>query len=149
VWAQHGIDLGGALAEHRWPLLRVDGTPTEFSRPGRVRADGAGWACKLFLDLPQQHDTVRLAVEQGGVRLDVSLSPRDVPNLGLWLNHRGWTPLAGATPYMNLAFEPCIGAADTLDAALGAWASAAWLRAGATRRWSLAWRAREIAASRD
>ena len=45
---------------------------------------------------------------------------------------------------MNLAFEPCIGAPDPLDAALGAWDAAAWLRAGETRRWSLEWRAKAL-----
>jgi len=139
VWAQHGIDLGGEGAEHAWPLLRADGVAADFSRPGGVRAD-AGWACKLFLDLPAQPARLSLGIEQSGARLEVSLAPSEVPHFGLWLNHGGWTPFEGGAPYMNLGFEPCIGAPDTLDAALRAWHDAAWLRAGATRRWTLEWR---------
>ncbi|AHG91964.1 hypothetical protein J421_4427 [Gemmatirosa kalamazoonensis] len=141
VWAQHGIDLGGAGAEHRWPLLQADGASVDFSRPGDVRGRARGWACKLFLDLPTHVPLVSLAVEQDGSRLEVSVSPKHVTHFGLWLNHGGWTPFDGGTPYMNLAFEPCIGAPDQLDEALGAWQGAAWLRPGASRRWALEWRA--------
>ncbi len=140
VWAQHGIDLGGEGAEHVWPMLRASGEPTDFSRPGSVR--GGGWACKLFLDLPASDERLALGITQGGVRLAVSVDVREVPQFGLWINDRGWTPFDGGAPYRNLAFEPCIGAPDALDAALGAWRSAAWLDAGETRRWTLEWGAR-------
>jgi hypothetical protein len=140
VWAQHGIDLGGEGAEHRWPMLRVGGREVDFTRPGLV--PGA-WACKLFLDLPRpQARPLRVAVAQGGARLVFELEPADVPSLGLWLNHGGWTPFDGGVPYMNLAFEPCIGAPDPLDAALGAWRGAHWLPPRETRRWGLTLRAR-------
>jgi galactose mutarotase-like enzyme len=141
VWSQDRIDLGGERAEHVWPRLTADGAAVDFTRPGRVR-EGAGWSCKLFVELPAHAPLVSLGVEQGGARLEVSLAPREVTHLGLWLNHGGWTPVAGGARYMNLGFEPCIGAPDALDAALGAWQGAAWLRAGATRRWTLEWRAR-------
>jgi hypothetical protein len=62
-----------------------------------------------------------------------------VPNFGLWLNHAGWTPFDDGAPYVNLAFEPCVGAPDPLDAALGAWEGAAWVAPGATRAWALDW----------
>jgi galactose mutarotase-like enzyme len=133
VYAQHGIDVGGAGAEHRWPLLAVAGELVDFSRPDRV---GAGYACKLFVDMP----VGRAAVEENGARLEVAFDVREVPNLGLWINRRGWTPFAGGTPYLNLAFEPCIGAPDTLSDALGDWHGAHWLRAGETREWELRWR---------
>jgi galactose mutarotase-like enzyme len=144
VWAQHGVDLGGEGAEHRWPVLRVreDGRVRErdFTHPAR---GAAPFACKLFLDLrAPAAGPVRLAVEQDGARLEVEVDPREVPHLGLWLNHGGWTPFAEREGYHNLAFEPCIGAGDGLDAALGAWDSAAWLEPGETRRWTLRWRAR-------
>lgn len=152
VWAEHGVALGGAGTLHRWPMLRVgdfDATPfgprqVDFSRPAHV-ADA--YACKLFLDLPRPANAtahrVRLAIEQGGARLECEVDAAEVPHFGLWINHGGWTPFAGGTPYHNLAFEPCIGSGDALDAALRApWDSAAWLAPGETRRWTLRWRAR-------
>ena len=150
VWAQHGIDLGGEGAEHRWPVLRVrdtgrDGATAslrerDFTHPVR---DAQPYACKLFLDLPRPSTgAVRLAIEQGGSRLEVEVDPSEVPNMGLWINHGGWTPFQGGTPYRNLAFEPCIGAPDPLDAALDAWRGAAWLQPGESRSWTLRWRAR-------
>jgi hypothetical protein len=139
VWAQHGIDLGGELAEHRWPMLRVQGREVDFTHPAMV--PGA-WACKLFLDLPQpEARPLRIAVEQDRRRLVFELDTHDVPTLGLWLNHGGWTPFEDAAPYVNFAFEPCIGAPDPLDAALGAWRSAQWLGARETRRWGMTIRA--------
>jgi galactose mutarotase-like enzyme len=153
VWAEQGIALGGAGATHRWPVLRVgaaDATrfgprEVDFTRPTRV-ADG--YACKLFLELPRPTGAsggarVRLAVEQGDARLECEVDPLEVPHLGLWINHGGWTPFEGGTPYRNLAFEPCIGLGDSLAAALGEpWRSAAWLSPGETRRWTLRWRGR-------
>lgn len=154
VWAEHGIALGGPGTQHRWPVLRVHDdargegevalVERDFTFPAR---DAAPYACKLFLDLPRASSAVRLAIEQAGARLEVEVDPREVPHFGLWLNHGGWTPFAGGTPYRNLAFEPCIGAPDTLDAALGAWRSAAWLAPGETRRWTLRWRGRRAPAS--
>jgi hypothetical protein len=135
VDAQHGIDLGGAGAEHRWPMLRAGGREVDFSRPDAV---GAGYACKLFLDL--RAGDGRAAVEEVGARLDVEFDARRVPNFGLWLNRRGWTPFAGGTPYLNFGFEPCIGAPDTLSDALGPWEGAHWLQPGETREWGLVWR---------
>jgi galactose mutarotase-like enzyme len=153
VWAEQGVALGGAGAMHRWPVLRVGAADetrfgpreVDFTRPTRV---GDGYACKLFLELPRPTNgsggtRVRLAVEQGDARLECEVDPLEVPHLGLWVNHGGWTPFAGGTPYRNLGFEPCIGMGDSLTAALGEpWRSAAWLSPGETRRWTLRWRGR-------
>lgn len=135
VYAEHGISLGGERSEHQWPFVEVRGVARSFSRPAEV---AERYACKLFLDVPAT--ARRLAVEEGRARLEVQFDTSDVPHFGLWINNRGWTPFEGGTPYRNLAFEPCIGAPDTLDAALGAWRSAAWIDAGETRRWTLTWR---------
>jgi galactose mutarotase-like enzyme len=146
VYAQHGIDLGGARAEHRWPRLTVERKKlVDFSRPDAVARH---YACKLFLDFPPTPGRVHAAVEEGGARLDVEFDVEQVPHFGLWLNRRGWTPfkkqgLFGRTPrpYLNFAFEPCIGAPDTLSEALGpVWNAARWLEAGETKRWELVWR---------
>ena len=162
VWGADGVALGGPGSEHRWPMLR-EGAPDatrfgprelDFSRPALVAAAvGGRYACKLFLDLPQGTGLpVRLAVEQDDARLECEVDAREVPHLGLWINQRGWTPFAaeGGAPYLNLGFEPCIGAGDTLSAALGAapdagdrWRDGAnWLLPGETRRWTLLWRGR-------
>ena len=135
VYAEHGISLGGARSEHQWPFVEVGGVARSLARPAGV-ADA--YACKLFLDLPA--GASRLAVEEDDARLEVELDPGEVTHFGLWLNNRGWTPFAGGDPYCNFAFEPCIGAPDTLDDALGAWGAAAWLEPGETRRWALTWR---------
>jgi hypothetical protein len=112
----------------------------DVSYPGRL---ARGVAYKLFLDLPRPAaGKLRLAVEQEEARLEVEVDAREVPHLGLWVNRGGWTPFAGGRPYHNLAFEPCIGAGDGLDAALGPWRSAAWLAPRETRRWTLVWRGR-------
>jgi galactose mutarotase-like enzyme len=137
VWAQHGIDLGGCGAERRWPLVPGAGKQLDFSQPGAV---ARAYACKLFLDMP----VGRAAIEQGGARLEVTFDTRQVPNFGLWLNKRGWTPFAKRQPYLNLGFEPCIGAPDTLSEALGTWQGAHWLAPGERREWTLTWRARRV-----
>ena len=122
---------GAARPTARGEADRARGS-VDFTYPALAPAlrDAAPYACKLFLDLPRASSAVRLAIEQDGARLEVEVDPREVPHFGLWLNHGGWTPFAGGTPYRNLAFEPCIGAPDTLDAALGAWgARHGWRRA--------------------
>ncbi len=135
VYAEHGISLGGKGAQHRWPNLRVAGTIADFSHPAAVAKK---YACKLFLDVPP--GPARVAVREGAHRLTATFDAAEVPHFGLWLNHKGWTPFRRGEPYRNMAFEPCIGAPDTLDDALGAWQSAAWLEPGETRGWTLTWR---------
>jgi galactose mutarotase-like enzyme len=135
VYAEHGVSLGGPRSEHQWPLAEVGGVARSFRRPADV-ADG--YACKLFLDLPAGRH--RFAVEESDARLTVDVDAAEVPHFGLWINNRGWTPFEGGTPYANFAFEPCIGAPDTVDDALGAWRAAPSLAPGETRRWTLTWR---------
>jgi len=159
VGSEEGIALGGEGAEHRWPVLRVgDARATrfgprelDFTRPaavahalGGAKGEAAGYACKLFLDLPRASAgrSVRLGVEQAGARLEVEVDPGEVPHLGLWLNHGGWAPSGDRRPYYNLGFEPCIGVPDALDAALGRWQGAHALAPNETRRWTLTWRGR-------
>ena len=108
----------------------------DLSHPAAV-ADA--YACKLFLDLAP--GPVVAAVEEEGARLEIAFDGAEVTHCGLWINHRGWTPFDGGTPYRNLAVEPCLGAPDSLAEALGAWDAAAWLAPGETRAWTLAWSA--------
>lgn len=146
VWAQHGVDLGGVGTEHRWPRLRSGGQLLDLSAP--ARAWRKPFACKLFVDLPPGEQEVQ--VTEGTDVLAARLDGGDVPHVGLWINAGGWNPLPRTSwlpwrkpaPYRNLAFEPAIGAADTLSDALGAWESAQWIEPGATRRWGITWTGR-------
>jgi galactose mutarotase-like enzyme len=134
VYAQHEIALGVGATDLRWPMIRSAGRLLDMSNPFAV---AKRYACKLFLEMREG----RAAIVEDGVRLEVSFSVDEVPNFGLWINRSGWTPLKRGKPYSNIAFEPCIGAPDTLEEALGAWKSAHWLDAGKSRRWSLRWSA--------
>lgn len=138
VFARHEIELGEVRSEHRWPYVRGGGKVYDFLVPYAV---AKRYACKLFLDMTEGHAAIR----EGDVELSVRFDTREVPHFGLWLNKRGWTPFRREEPYVNLAFEPCIGAPDTLADALGDWKSASWLEPGAERRWSLEWTARRVA----
>jgi len=71
-----------------------------------------------------------------GERLELAFSPTAVPQVGLWINNRGWAP-PGKRPYYNLALEPAIGAPDRLDDAVLDWKTAATLEPGAERTWAL------------
>ncbi|MEO7963071.1 MAG: hypothetical protein ABIT38_04085 [Gemmatimonadaceae bacterium] len=137
VFARHEIELGEVRSEHRWPVVRGGGKAHDFSNPYAV---AKRYACKLFLDMPEGEATLR----EGDTELTVRFQSPDVPHFGVWLNKRGWTPFRREEPYMNLAFEPCIGAPDTLSDALGDWKSASWLEPGQERRWSLEWSARRV-----
>lgn len=143
VWAQHGVDLGGAGAEHRWPRLRSGGQLMDVTYPAGARKQP--YACKLFVDLPPGEQAVR--VVEGDARLTARFDAAQVPQLGLWINNGGWNPLPKTSwlpwrkpaPYRNLGFEPAIGAPDSLSEALGAWDRAHWLDSGETRRWTITW----------
>lgn len=139
VWAQHGVELGGQGAELRWPRAVIGGKLLDFSLPDAV---ARSYACMLYVDMPEGY----AAVEEDGVRLELSFDPRQVTHVGLWINKRGWTPFRFKRAYCNLGFEPCIGGCGSLTEALGAWRSAAWLEPGETREWTLRWSASRTAA---
>ena len=145
---QHGVDFGHAGAEHHWPRVRMGGTLVDLSHP--VAALKRDFACKLFVDLPRAEAVV--ALEEDGVRLEMRVHGREIPNVGVWINRRGWSPFTAqrrflppflrerTRAYSNLALQPCIGAPDKLSDALGGWDAAHWLEPGATARWSMSWR---------
>ena len=137
VYRSERIEMGGAGAEHRWPNIRTPKDSLDLSRPGAI---GKRFACKLFFDSVPGI----AAIEEGGARLEVRFDHAEVPDFGLWINARGWSPSRIRT-YSNLAFEPCIGAPDTLSDALGGWRRAHWLDAGETLEWTLTWAGRPAA----
>ena len=71
-----------------------------------------------------------------GERLEMMVQPTQVPQVGVWINCRGWAP-PGRTRYYNLALEPCIGAPDRLDIAVREWHTAQTLQPGEERDWSV------------
>jgi galactose mutarotase-like enzyme len=93
------------------------------------------WAAKLFGDT-QGNGHMVLTDPRRGERLEIAAQPAEVPQVGIWINCRGWAP-PGRTPYYNLALEPCIGAPDRLDLAVTRWRTAETLHPGEERRWSL------------
>ena len=134
VYAQHEITLGLGATDLRWPMVRSQGRLLDLSRPSAV---AKRYACKVFLEMREG----RVAVIEDGLRLELTFAIDEIPHVGLWINHGGWSPFKRMKPYQNFTLQPCIGAPDTLEEALGAWKSAHWLDAGRSRRWSMRWRA--------
>ena len=138
VYRSDRIEMGGAGAEHRWPNIRTSRETLDLTRPIAL---GKRFACKLFFDSVPGI----AAVEEGDARLEVRFDQAQVPDFGLWINARGWSPSRRIAAYSNLGFEPCIGAPDTLSDALGGWRRAHWLDAGEKREWALTWTGRASA----
>jgi galactose mutarotase-like enzyme len=129
VSAVHGRD---DLAENdvvSWPG-GIGGSADRFTFP----ADG-GWAVKIFGDLGPDGRMI-LTDPRKGERLEFVVRRDEVPQVGLWINCRGWAP-EGRTPYYNLALEPCIGAPDRLDLAVQEWHTAQSLGPGEERTWAV------------
>jgi galactose mutarotase-like enzyme len=112
-----------------WPGA-IGGDVDRFTFP-----DDGRWAVKGFGDLGAEGRVV-LTDPRRGERLEFVLRRDTVPQVGIWINCRGWAP-AGRTPYYNLALEPCIGAPDRLDVAVREWHMAQTLHPGEEREWSL------------
>lgn len=113
-----------------WPGA-IGGTAGRFTFP-----EPAGWALKCFGDLGPSGRMIVTDPRQGE-RLELTVDPREVPQVGLWINVGGWAP-AGRQPYYNLALEPCIGAPDSLETAVREWNTAQTLAPGDERRWRIA-----------
>jgi galactose mutarotase-like enzyme len=112
-----------------WPGA-IGGAPEVFTFP-----EDGGWALKLFGDVGSDGRMV-LTDPRRGERLEIAVSPEEVPQVGVWINCAGWAP-AGRQPYFNLALEPCIGAPDRLQDAVESWDAAQTLAPGEERRWSV------------
>jgi hypothetical protein len=93
-----------------------------------------GWAIKLFGDIGGSGQ-MSLTDPRRGERLELVVDPMEVPQVGVWLNARGWAP-PGHTPYYNLALQPCIGAPDDLTQAVES-GTAQTLSPGEERRWGV------------
>ena len=148
LWTQHGVDLGRAGSEHRWPRLRVGSSLVDLSRPARAMRED--FACRLFVDLGR--DLPVVSVEEGNDCLEIEVHAPWPVRCGVWINHRGfpaatgtrWSLLGGRgnRPPMHVAIGPCIGTPDSLAEALGGWDDAQWIEPGGYATWTMIWRAR-------
>jgi hypothetical protein len=93
---------------------------------------------------------VTIVIEEGAARLEMHVHGREIPSVGVSINrrtdagasaHRGIWPF-GKKPRggCTIAIEPCLGAPESLRAALGEWDDAHWLEPGGTARWGMTWR---------
>jgi galactose mutarotase-like enzyme len=112
-----------------WPS-GIGGEAERFRFP-----EDGGWAIKCFGDVGESGQMIVTDPRQGE-RLTIQVRAAAVPQVGLWINCRGWAP-AGRTPYYNLALEPCIGAPDSLADAVEEWELAQTLSPGEERAWEL------------
>jgi galactose mutarotase-like enzyme len=128
VSAAHGLPLRESEIA-LWPDA-FGGASGRFTFP-----ENGSWAAKLFGDVGAQGRVV-LTDPRRRERLEFVVRPEEVPQVGLWINCRGWAP-PGRTPYYNLALEPCIGAPDRLDLAVLEWRTAQMLHPGEERAWSV------------
>jgi galactose mutarotase-like enzyme len=129
VAAVHGRDDLDVDDVVSWPGA-IGGEANRFTFP----AEGS-WAVKLFGDLGPDGRMV-LTDPRKREQLELRVRREEVPQVGIWINCRGWAP-PGRKPYYNLALEPCIGAPDRLDVAVREWHTAQVLRPGEEREWSL------------
>ena len=129
VAAVHGLPELGAGDIVSWPDA-FGGRDGRFTFPSR-----GAWAVKLFGDMGRDGRLI-LTDPRRGERLEMVVDPAEVPQVGLWINNRGWAP-PGKQPYYNFGLEPAIGAPDSLEEAVRDWKLAQTLGPGEERRWSV------------
>jgi hypothetical protein len=125
----HGIpelSRGDVVA---WPEA-LGGIGPRFVVPG-----SGAWAVKLFGDVGAAGRMI-VTDPRRGERLEMVVRPEEVPQVGIWINNRGWAP-AGRQPYLNLGLEPAIGAPDSLEEAVRDWKTAQTLEPGELRSWGV------------
>jgi len=127
--AVHGRDDLSESDVVSWPGA-IGGYSDRFTFP-----ETGAWAIKCFGDLTGE-STLALTDPRKGERLEMIVRAAEVPQVGVWINCRGWAPV-GRQPYYNLGLEPCIGAPDRLDVAVNNWKTAQVLGPGEERTWSV------------
>lgn len=137
VGAQHGIDLLGVSAEHRWPKLRSAKQIVDFSKPDAVARK---FSCTLFADLASG----RVSVTEGGHRLHLEFDPTIVPHFEVSVDRKGWAPFGGASNISTVTIGPRMGVPDSLSEALGAWNGAQWVAPGEAREWEILYRGERL-----
>jgi hypothetical protein len=127
--AVHGRDDLAPEDVVSWPGA-IGGTAETFTFPER-----GGWAVKLFGDAGAEGRFV-VTDPRVGERLELTVDPSEVSQVGVWINCGGWGP-PGGHPLYNLSLAPCIGAPDRLEDAVLGWGTSETLAPGEERRWSL------------
>ena len=130
VDASHGrpdLERGDIVS---WPGA-IGGAADRFTFP-----EPAGWALKLFADLPSP-GVMRVTDPVRGEQFEIRTALGEVPQVGLWINVEGWGPTPAVSRYYNLGLEPCIGAPDSLADALTDWGTAQMLGPGDERVWGV------------
>ena len=112
-----------------WPAA-LGGEADRFRFP-----DDGGWAVKCFGDVGQS-GRMTLTDPRRDERLTLQVRAAEVPQVGVWINCRGWAP-PGRAPYYNLGLEPCIGAPDRLADAVEEWDLGQTLAPGEERLWEV------------
>jgi galactose mutarotase-like enzyme len=154
IWCAHpllNVQPGTALELPTMHQVRLDSVHNipEVSRsdivswPGALGGDAqrfvfpaeGAWAVKLFGDVGASGRMV-LTDPRRGERLEMRMRAEEVPQVGIWINNRGWAP-PGRRPYCNLGLEPAIGAPDSLEQAVREWKTAQVLAPGEERSWAL------------
>jgi hypothetical protein len=99
----------------------------------RLSPDG-GWAAQLLGDVGSS-GRMSLTDPRRGEGLGLMVDPMVVPQVGVWINARGWAP-PGRTAYYNLALQPCMGVSDDLTEAVRG-GTARTLRPGEECSWGV------------
>lgn len=86
------------------------------------------WSAKLYGEIGASGMAV-LTDPVRGEQLELRVDPGQVPNVGLWIDL--------TAEYGRIGIEPCQGAPDRLDRAVGEWGTAPVLEPGVTRSWSV------------
>ncbi|MEB3298973.1 MAG: hypothetical protein VKO21_05755 [Candidatus Sericytochromatia bacterium] len=140
MWAAHplfAVGPGDRWVSSRplawWPEQEGADLPPCI-HAGILPARQAGLAAKAFAAMPPDG---RLELHSAGHLLVLHTDPAQVPHLGLWLNAGGWAGVPDATPYFNLALEPCIGPSDRFSEAIRLAPGPTTLEPGESRRWWL------------
>ncbi|HET6777532.1 MAG TPA: hypothetical protein VFH26_01450 [Gemmatimonadales bacterium] len=130
------VRIAAAHGRDDLPIGAVVDWPSGIGGGGEfVFPEAGAWAAKVFGDIGPE-GRMSLTDPRKGERLEFVVRREEVPQVGVWINCRGWAP-PGRTPYYNLALEPCIGAPDRLDLAVEEWHTSQTLGAGEERAWSL------------
>lgn len=154
IWSAHpllNVQPGTTLELPTMRQVRVDSAvgvaalspgeivswPEAFGGVGGIFtfSEGGGSAVKVFGDVGSS-GRMTVTDPRRGERLEMVVRQEQVPQVGLWINQRGWSP-PGKTPYYNLGLEPAIGAPDSLELAVRDWDMAQTLSPGEERRWSV------------
>ena len=156
IWSAHpifNVQPGTLLTLPTVQQVRVDAAIGRGEKKGDVLPwppgsnasfqfpDNEQWALKLFADIGPSGRAI-LTDPRQGEQLEFVIPPDAVPQIGMWINCRGWAA-EGRQPYYNLALEPCIGAPDRLDEAVESWKLASLLHPGDVKEWSFELRLNE------